>query len=427
MTPNDLEKENARLREAVDELAALNEIAAAISSSLEVEEINNRIVGKVIKRVKASQGAIFLLGMAEETSMRTMVRVKDSSVEENAAHMGMALTGWMIKNQRPLNISRTNDPDGLLRHIGDEIHSALSVPLRTGGKFIGTLTVFNKLVDDGFSIADQRFLSIVAGQSAQVIEGARLIEEEKRLTTLKEELKVAGQLQASLMPETFPEMPGYDMFGRNVPAGEVGGDCFDVMQLDETRVVLSLGDVSGKGASAALLMANAQAIIRSQFAAAGSGLLDLSSLVKAVSEYIAQWSGHDKYITTFLAIVNTATHSLEYVNAGHNPPMFWTPNGEITELQSGGIPMGMFAGMDYESGTLEFVPGSRLVVFTDGVTELFNEQDEDFGEGRLEEFIRAAAELDSPSFADRLYETLEQFRGSRLPSDDITLLTLRRS
>ncbi|HSH00399.1 MAG TPA: PP2C family protein-serine/threonine phosphatase, partial [candidate division Zixibacteria bacterium] len=356
----------------------------------------------------------------------TMVRVKDSSVNENPVHMGMALTGWMIKHQRALNISRANDPDGLLRHMADDVKSALSVPLRAAGKMIGSLTVFNKRTEEAFDEMDQRFLSIVAGQSAQVIESARLAEEEKRLASLKEELKVAGRLQASLMPIEFPIVPGYDVFGRNVPAGEVGGDCYDVLRLDEHRVLLSLGDVSGKGASAALLMANAQAIIRSQFAAAAGGEINLSKLVKSVSEYIAQWSGHEKYITLFLGVVNAADHTIEYVNAGHNPPMIWRKGGTIETLESTGIPMGMFPGMEYEMGVAQLEPNSRLVIFTDGVTELFNEADEEFGEERLEAFLHEHCECDSPEFAGRLYDLLEKYRGKREPSDDITLLTVRR-
>lgn len=242
--------------------------------------------------------------------METMVRVKDSSVEENPMHFGTALTGWMIKNQRILNLSRTEDPEGLMRHIEEELRSALSVPLRAHGKFIGALTVFNKRNQEMFNQLDQRFLSIVAGQSAQVIESARLVEEGKQLTRLQEELRVAGEIQSSLMPDEFPLFDGYEIFARNHPAGDIGGDSYDVVSLDERRVLLSLGDVSGKGASAALLMANAQAIIRSQIAAEGGAHHKLGALVKGVSEYLAQWSAHDKYITLFLAELDTSSHRL---------------------------------------------------------------------------------------------------------------------
>lgn len=423
----EMEAENLRLREAVEELGALNEIAAAISSSMDIEDINNRIVSKVVKKTHATQGAIFLIGATPETSMETMVRVKDSSVEESPMHFGTALTGWMIKNQRILNLSRAEDPEGLMRHIDEQLLSALSVPLRAHGKFIGALTVFNKRNQETFTQLDQRFLSIVAGQSAQVIESARLVEEGKQLTRLQEELRVAGEIQSSLMPDEFPLFDGYEIFARNHPAGDIGGDSYDVVSLDERRVLLSLGDVSGKGASAALLMANAQAIIRSQFVAGGSAEHELGALVKGVSEYLAQWSAHDKYITLFLGELDTANHRLEYVNAGHNPPLIYRCGGSLEKLDIGGVPMGMFPDMTYKTGSVSLEPGDRLVIFTDGVTELFNEEDEEYGDTRLEEFVRANCECGSIEFTDLLYDTLEKYRGSRLPSDDITLLTVRRN
>lgn len=422
----EIEAENRRLREAVEELGALNEIAAAISSSIEIEEINNRIVSKVVKKTHATQGAIFLMGATPETSMETMVRYKDSNVEENPMHFGMALTGWMIKNQRILNISRAEDPESLMRHVDDQLHSALSVPLRTHGKFIGALTVFNKRNQDMFTSLDQRFLSIVAGQSAQVIEGARLLEEEKQFASLQEELKLAGQIQTSLMPVEFPQLDGYEIYARNLPAGDVGGDSYDVVSLDQGRVLLSLGDVSGKGASAALLMANAQAIIRSQFVAGGSANQELGALVQGVSEYLAQWSAHDKYITLFLGALDTANHRLEYVNAGHNPPLICRSGGKLETLEVGGVPMGMFKDMTYQTGSISLEPNERLVIFTDGVTELFNEDDEEYGDERLERFVQANNACGSIEFTDLLYDTLEKYRGSRMPSDDITLLTVRR-
>ncbi|MFQ5608507.1 MAG: GAF domain-containing SpoIIE family protein phosphatase, partial [Candidatus Zixiibacteriota bacterium] len=389
--------------------------------------INNCIVSKVVKRTIASQGGIFLVGSTPETSMETMVRVRDSSVEESPMHFGMALTGWMIKNQRILNVCRNNDPEDLMGYIDEQLRSALSVPLRSHGKFIGALTVFNKRDQECFTMQDQRFLRIVAGQSAQVIETARLLEEETRLGRLQDELKVAGEIQSSLMPHAFPEFPGYEIFARNLPAGDVGGDCFDVLRIDDNRALLSLGDVSGKGASAALLMANAQAIIRSQFAASADAARNLGALVQGVSEYIAQWSAHDKYITLFLGTLDSANHRLEYVNAGHNPPLLCRSGGSLETLNAGGIPMGMFPDMAYETGCITFEPDERLVVFTDGVTELFNEDDVEFGDDRLERFVCANRECGSIDFTDRLYRTLEKYRGDRDPSDDITLLTVRRA
>jgi len=421
-----LEIENKRLKTAVGELEALIDIATAISSSLSVEEICDRIVGKVIKRCRGSQGAIFLLGKSEKAPMETFVRRKDSGVREHPARMGMALTGWMIKNQRALILSTDKDPDGLLAHSTEGVKSALTVPLKTQGKLIGVMTVFNKLDSDSFTMDDQRFLSIVAAQSAQSLEAARLQQEEKRLGQLKEEMRVAGQIQGTMMPSEFPSMSGYDLYATNMPADEIGGDCYDVIQIDSHRTLISVGDVSGHGVGAALLMANAQAVVRAQLPYSETAEPDLREIVQGVSEFLSQWTEHDKYITLFLGILDSADGTIEFVNAGHNPPMLLEGDGKLTELEAGGIPLGMFTGSFYDVGKITLDINSRLLVFTDGVTELANEADEQFGEERLGSFIQNSQKLDSRSFCDKLMDELGSYRGKSVQADDITLLSIRR-
>lgn len=421
-----LEIENKRLKMAMGELEALIDIATAISSSMSVEEICNRIVGKVIKRCRASQGAIFLLGKSEKAPMETFVRRKDSSVREHPARMGEALTGWMIKHQRALILSRDKDPDGLLTHSTEGVTSALTVPLKTQGKLIGVMTVFNKLNSDSFTLDDQRFLSIVAAQSAQSLESARLQQEEKRLSQLKEEMRIAGQIQGTMMPHEFPAMSEYDLYATNLPADEIGGDCYDVIQINSHRTLISVGDVSGHGVGAALLMANAQAVVRAQLPYSENANPDLREIVRGVSEFLSQWTEHDKYITLFLGILDSANGTIEYVNAGHNPPMLLDSSGKLTELEAGGIPLGMFTGSFYDVGKINLDPNSRLLVFTDGVTELANEADEQFGEGRLGSFVQNSQSLDSKSFCEKLMTELKAYRGKAVQADDITLLAIRR-
>lgn len=421
-----LKKQVERLQASVEELGALNQIATAVGSAISLDEMNEKIVQLVVKRTRAEQGAVFLLSEEEDSTMKTMVRVQDSGVASGPARFGMTAAGWVIKKQSPLCISAEDDPDGLLRHTTGEVHSVLSVPMKSRGAMLGTLTVFNKRGAANFSESDQRFLSIVAAQSAQVIEKMRHIEVEKNLSALKKELSVASEIQLSFMPREFPELSDYDIFATNVQADEVGGDSFDLQPIDKDRLLISQGDVCGHGIPAALLMAMAQTAIRSQLEAFGGALPPLGEFVTGVSNYIQRNSERNRFMTMFIAVLNLREHTLEYVRAGHPVGLVCDNSGAITELDKGGLPLGIIHGAQYESETVSLRSGSRLLMYSDGITELENSSGEQFGDERLCSALSAENALDSKAFCDALSDILADYRGKRPQDDDITLLSLRR-
>lgn len=423
--PQILQKEIERLRASVDELGALNEIATAIGSSQSLEDVNNRIVKMVVKRAKATQGAIFLLSEKNEKPMVTEVRVKDSSVKEDTARFGKLITGRVVKEQAPLNISRARDPEGLLARMPEFVTSVLSVPMKARGKFVGVLSVFNKRGEDGFSINDQRFLSILAAQSVQIIERIRFVDVEKNLAAIKKELSVARDIQAAFLPGDFPVHDTYEIFAQYTPADEVGGDSFDVIQASETKIIISQGDVTGHGVPAALMMASAQTAIRCKLESYLDGKRSFAEFVGGVSDYLFETSERHMFMTMFLAALDTETHTLEYVRAGHPTP-FLCSGGAVEALGIGGLPLGIITGTEYESGSVTFKSGSRLLVYSDGITELENPESEQFGEKRLSAYLKNCADLDSRNFCAKLFEALEDFRKDKPPDDDITILTVRR-
>ena len=262
-----LEEENLRLRRAVEELSVLNEIATAINSTLTLNQIVDLIVEKCVKHLKVEQAAVMLL--SEETDdkpFQTIIRRADTTANFLPYRLDAQLTGWMLKNQKPLVINDFKN-DNRFSGIDESkfpIQSLLSVPLLSKGRMIGLLTVFNKKSEQGYSSEDQRLLSIISTQSAQVIENARLIEEEKALLQMQKEMQMAHDIQVNLLPKTPPKLAGYEIAGISIPAQVVGGDYFDFIPIDDKRLAVCLGDVSGKGLPAALLMANLQATIRGQ-------------------------------------------------------------------------------------------------------------------------------------------------------------------
>jgi len=229
----------------------------------------NLITQKCVKNLNVEQTAVLLLeDQDEKSAFKTKVRRVDSLASTAPFRFDTQLTGWMLKNRKPLLVNDFTTDDRF-RSFSKElipIRSMLSVPLMSKGRMIGQLTVFNKKLSEGFSMNDQRLLTIIAAQSAQVIENARLLEEEQALLKMKEELNLAYRIQTKLLPKSDPQINGYDICGKSIPAKIVGGDYFDFLPMDEQRLVICLGDVSGKGIPAAMIMSNLQATVRAQTA-----------------------------------------------------------------------------------------------------------------------------------------------------------------
>jgi len=418
----DLEKEILKLRRAVGELSILNEIAVAIGSTMKVEEITKLIISKCIKRIGVEQGAVTLLKEDQADPLKTFVRVIDSKVENVPYRLGISLTGWMLKNQKPLLI---NDLSTDKRFSGisletESIESVLSVPLKVKNRMIGFISLFNKRGED-FTPEDQRLLSIIAIQSAQTIENARLYEEERKLLALEEDLKVAHHIQQALLPKENPTIKGMEIFGLSLPAKQVGGDAYDFIQIDDCHLGIAIADVSGKGTPAALLMANLQASLR------GQALLNRSvkDTVTKVNYMLARSMDAGKFITLFYGILNIKSKTFTYTNAGHNFPFLLDKEGNLKTLEKGGIVLGMFDDFIYEEETVRLNPGDLLLLYTDGITEATNEKDEMFEEERLLKLLKDNQEISTKNLSQQIVDSVLSFQGTLPQSDDITLVLVK--
>jgi sigma-B regulation protein RsbU (phosphoserine phosphatase) len=414
--------ENKRLRRAVDELSILNDLARAISSTMSLDQIMELIVKKSIKTMKVEQGTVTLLTAKETAPMKTLVRGADSSYGKIPYHIGANLTGWMIKNQKPLLVQDLRN-DHRFRSMADvdsDIRSVLSVPLKVKDRLIGSINLFNK-IDGTFASNDQRLLSIIATQSAQVIENARLYEEEREKERLMRDLIMAQEIQKSLLPKEDPKIPGVDIAGRNVPAQAVGGDYFDFIPITDTRLAVALGDVSGKGIPAALLMSNLQAALRSQ---TSSSPLPKTCIAQ-VNSLLHSCTDSEKFVTMFYGLFDAEDKSLHYTNAGHNHPIVLDPQGDHTLLDVGGIVLGAVPQFPYEEGKIELKPGQILILYSDGITETVNEEDEQYGEERLMQIVRDNIHLSAAELSESILDAVRAFASTAPRQDDMTLVIMK--
>lgn len=418
-----MEEENRRLRRAVEELALLNELAREIGASLDTKGIMNTIIRRSLRAVHADQGVITLVEEKPDQAMKTLVRTMVSSGEQQPFHLDLCVLGWMHLNKRPLLIDNPRADDRFRGVNWDEsIHSLLAVPLLVKSELRGVLTVYNKKGTGGFTEEDQRLLAIIAAQSAQVVESARLYEEEQALFRIREELRVASEIQLGLLPKAAPPVEGYDLAGISIPAQMVGGDYFDFIPIDENRWAICLGDVSGKGLAAALLMANLQATIRGQTRPS----LTPKQCIRRSNVLLYGSTDPQKFATFFYGLLDTQKHELRYCNAGHERPFLYSEGKDPLRLGTGGMVLSFMEQFPYEEDVVPLDPGDILVIFSDGVTDAVNDLDEPFGEQRLSTLVGESLRDSAAGVIDRIVLAVQQHALDRPQMDDMTLVVIKR-
>ncbi|MBD3347877.1 MAG: SpoIIE family protein phosphatase [Candidatus Eisenbacteria bacterium] len=238
---------------------------------------------------------------------------------------------------------------------------------------------------------------------------------------LEREMEVARTIQMELLPKKFPSVPGLDLFAFSLPARHVGGDCYDIIELGQGRLAITIGDVAGKGTPAAILMANVQAAVR---ALSESGV-PACQLIEKVNSLVHRTTEDSAFITFFYCVLDTTTGHLRYVNAGHNPPCVLKPDGSKEYLDRGGVVIGIMAGSGYEEGETVLHPGDGLVLYTDGITEAMNPDGDMFGEDRLERVLALHRDASAREIEERVYDDVKRFTSGAAQADDLTMVVVK--
>ena len=245
-----------------------------------------------------------------------------------------------------------------------------------------------------------------------------------QLVSLQRELDVASQMQKSILPTRFPARPGYEVFAHMEPARNVGGDFYDVIQLDGDRVGLCIADVSDKGVPAALFMMSSRTLLKG----ASIGCDNPGDVLKEVNDLLRETNESEMFVTLLYGIYDPATGNFTYANGGHNEPLHVRPDGSSTLLpRTGGIILGVIPDMEFEYKTVNVAPGETLFLYTDGVSEAMNMEAEEFGMERLEQIFADSPPSDAKDITMAVFKAVHAFAGETPQSDDITCLTLHRS
>ena len=418
-----LREEIHRLRQSVETLSILNDLAVAMGTSADPDDAVEKLVDRSMHAVNAEQAVVTLLDRSESPSMATQVRVITSSAQHQKYSVNESLLGWMLLNKKPLVIS---DPSKDHRFKGiswdDTIRTVMCLPLMIKSELIGILTIFNKksAAGDSFNAEDESLMSIIGAQSAQIIENARLVKDKN---SMEEQVKLAFEIQRNLLPKHPPRIEGYDIAGDSIPAQSVGGDYFDFIPIDENKLAVCLGDVSGKGLPASLLMANVQATLR------GQTLVDApaNERVERANKLLYRCTDDERFVTLFYGVLDYARHELVYCSAGHEQPIVVKADGTVTRLESGGLALGVFEDFQYRQETVSLNSGDVLIAYSDGITDAANASNQPFGAEQLVSLIGEYRNERSSALIERIVDGVNVHAGDTPQFDDLTVVVIKRT
>jgi sigma-B regulation protein RsbU (phosphoserine phosphatase) len=298
----------------------------------------------------------------------------------------------------------------------------MAVPLQTKDRIIGLIYVDSPFVMRVFNDEDLSLLTVMANIAAVRLENARLAEIEHAERIMKRDLTQAAEIQRGILPEKAPEIHGLDLAGFNAPCRTVGGDYYGFVSYPGGRVGLALGDVSGKGMSAALMVMAFEARLRVLAEDEDSA----ADVVARLNKITCENCPSNRFITFFFGILDPATGHLAYANAGHNPPMIVRSSGSVELLPGGGPVLGIVPVAPYKQEKARLAPSDLLVIYSDGITEATNTAEEEYGEERLAEVLRSRRDEPAAAIVDAVTESLQQFTAGAPQADDITLVVAKR-
>ena len=277
------------------------------------------------------------------------------------------------------------------------------------------LTFFNEL--------DKSLFEAVTRQVSAAIENEFLLEQSIAKELIEKEINIAASIQQRIIPEELSKIEGYEIAGINIPSKEVGGDYYDCINLSSGKVALVIADVTGKGIAAALLVNTLNASLYSYL----EFDLPLTEIADRLNKLIYRSTPSDRFITFFIAVLDPASGDMEVVNAGHNPILLLRQNGTLEKIDAGGIGLGMLDfGIPYTGQSLKLEKGDKLFLYTDGIPEAMNTNEEEYSEDRMFEFFKSNSDLSPEKFIDAIVEDVKEHVGTADQSDDITCLILRR-
>jgi sigma-B regulation protein RsbU (phosphoserine phosphatase) len=413
--------DNARLYRRVERqnrtMRTLGSISQEFSSILHLDELLTKI-SKIVRELISYDAFSILLVDRDQKALRHRFSIRyDERVKLDNIPLGKGITGAAVESRQPVRVVDTAaDPRYIASHPG--IRSEIAVPLIVQDRVVGVVDLESEKL--GYFTEDHlRTLSLLAPQIASSVENARLYGElAHRERRMEEDLRAARELQALLLPAQPPEIAGLELAVGLRPAREISGDIYDFFQHSDNHFVLAFGDVSGKGAAAALYGAQVSGLLRT----IAPRRRNPAELMKAMNEKLMERRIEARYLTLLVMLWHPHSSEFTMANAGALPPLVCR-HGEQLRVRVEGVPLGLLEGREYEEVPLRALPGDTIVLYSDGISDHPNANNEEYGRARLGKIVRAACHLPPQGIVDAIFEDLDRYSTRKF--DDQTLLVVK--
>ncbi|MFT3745375.1 MAG: SpoIIE family protein phosphatase [Pyrinomonadaceae bacterium] len=418
--------DSASMSSRNDLLGLISKVGIALLSSSGLDDTLNQVATLVFEAVPAERVVIMLRDEknAEEMIIK-VARHRGSDTKIGEVRVSRAIMSEVVENGKSvLTSDAQQDPRFASQTIILQgIRSVLAVPMCVDERHVfGIIYADSPTSQSTFTSEHLNILTTLASVASIRVENASLIDERINRERMERELELATEIQQRFQPDGPPSLEGYDFQGISFSCYEIGGDYYDFIPRHDGTMLVALGDVSGKGTSASLLMSSLHAAIHAQVAAK----TPLDELVRAVNVYLANNTPTNRFITLFVAELDPATGRLTYINAGHNSPLIGRANGSLELVESGGLPLGLMDFAEYETGHAQLDHGDVLFIYSDGVSEANNINEDEFGMDRLQNVISSNVGRSASGIRDKVEAALSEFTGTAAPNDDITLVIVKR-
>ncbi len=408
-------------------LTALLEITNNLGKAMSVDEILPKLLDSLFKIfVQADRGFVVMRPKPDGPLVPVAVKNRRESDEQRTRISRTIVEEAMNSRKAILSADATSDERfSMAQSIADfAIRSMICAPMvASEGEPLGVIQIDTMNQKSRFSDEDLEVLAGVASQAALSLENARMHEQVLAQKGLERDLELARRMQRALLPARPPQVPGYVFFDYYQSARQVGGDYYDYVELPDGRFAVIVGDVAGKGVSAALLMARLSADVRFMLASEA----DPAVAVEKINNGFANADWQDKFVTMIVAVVDPMSHKLSLVNAGHMAPLLRRKGGTVEEVgeEEAGLPLGVASDMSYEAVHRELEPGDFVTVFTDGFSEAMNESRDLYGLERLMEQVSSSA-VSVGDLGQHILDDVNKFVDGYAQSDDMCLACFGR-
>ena len=420
---------NTQILRLKDNISKLYDVGQSISTTVALDDLLQTIIDNVIDVSRAQRGFIMLVDADQKESHFLGRHSRKRLIERDRFSFSSTVIGKAIEERQSQIHKELPEADLSVSMVAMELKSILCVPLKEKDTVIGLIYVDSQESNKAFDESDREIVESLCGQASVAIVNAKLYEEAKEAERLAHELDIASRIQSDLLPKKLPEINNLEIHGLLVPALEVGGDYFDFIPHEGTTdsLTIAIGDVSGKGVGAGLVMAMCRSALRSLVQHEGTPTTPLP-LMQSLNRMMVRDIPRAMFMTLNVVVWHAPTRTAKYTSAGHEHLIiFRAATGEVEVIKGGGIACGVIkeASAGLKENCLTLAPGDQVVLYTDGVTEAMNEQDEQFSLEATVELVKRAGRTDPKTLCEGILQRLDEFRGEADPHDDITLVAFR--